>query len=339
MLNLAGFRTKVGYLAGCGLLLLALVTACASGAEPRGSIVIEGSSTVFPLTQQVVLEFKRAQPKVDVKINIAGTGGGFQKFCNGETFIQDASRPISPEERKACSAKGIEYIELPIARDALSVIVNTDNDWATCITTDELRRMWQPAAEETITHWSQVNASWPETDLTLFGPGPASGTFDYFTEQINGTVGDSRSDYTQSEDDNFLVQAVGEDRNALGYVGFAYYLAERYGVDDYEIQALRVDGGSGCVLPAPRTVDDGTYPLARPLFIYIGLDSLERREVKAFVDFYLENVGDLAEYVGYVRLRARVYDLVRERWDARKPGTMYANAPVDANLERLLLPQ
>jgi phosphate transport system substrate-binding protein len=334
----AGFGPIVGHMARCGLFVLALTTACGSGAEPRGSILIEGSSTLFPLTQQVATEFKKAEPKVDVKINIAGTGGGFQKFCKGETAIQDASRPINSEEIQACAAKGIQYIELPVARDALSVVVNADNDWATCITTEELGRMWRPAAENTITRWNHVNAMWPETDLTLFGPDPGSGTFDYFTEQINGRVGDSRQDYTRSEDDNFLVQAVGADRDALGYVGFAYYLAERYGVQDYKIQALQVDSGSGCVLPAPRTVDDGSYPLARPLFIYVRLDALDRREVTAFVDFYLENAGDLAEYVGYVRLRARVYDLVRARWDAREPGTMYANAPSDANLERLLQP-
>jgi phosphate transport system substrate-binding protein len=338
MLKLAGFGAMPGHLARCGLLVLALAAACGSGAGPRGSILIEGSSTLFPLTQQIAAEFKKAEPKVDVKINIAGTGGGFQKFCNGETAIQDASRPIDFEEIQACAAKGIQYIELPIARDALSVVVNADNDWATCITTAELGRMWEYEAENTITHWSQVNATWPETDLRLFGPDPGSGTFDYFTEQISGTAGDSRQDYTRSEDDNFVVQAVGADRGALGYVGFAYYLAERYGVDDYKIQALQVDGGSGCVLPAPRTVDDGTYPLARPLFIYVRLDALDRREVTAFVNFYLENVGDLAEYVGYVRLRARVYDLVRARWNAREPGTMYANAPADANLERLLQP-
>jgi phosphate transport system substrate-binding protein len=234
MRKLAGLGAVVGCLAPCGVLVLALTTACGSGAAPRGSILIEGSSTLFPLTHQIATEFKKAEPRVDVKINIVGTGGGFQKFCNGETVIQDASRPINFEEIQACGARGIQYIELPVARDALSVVVNADNDWATCITTDELRRIWEPAAENTITRWNQVNATWPETDLRLFGPDPGSGTFDYFTEQISGRVGDSRQDYTRSEDDNFLVQAVGADRGALGYVGFAYYLAERYGVDDYK---------------------------------------------------------------------------------------------------------
>jgi phosphate transport system substrate-binding protein len=339
MRKLAGFGAMAGYLACCGLLVLAvaLATACGSGAAHRGSILIEGSSTLFPLTQQIATEFKKAEPRVDVKINIAGTGGGFQKFCNGETVIQDASRPINFDEIQACAARGIQYIELPIARDALSVVVMPITTGL--LASPRTRRIWEPAAENTITRWHQINATWPETDLRLFGPDPGSGTFDYFTEQISGRVGDGRQDYTRSEDDNFLVQAVGADRGALGYVGFAYYLAERYGVDDYKIQALQVNGGSGCVLPAPRTVDDGTYPLARPLFIYVRLDSLDRREVTAFVDFYLDNVGDLAEYVGYVRLRARVYDLVRARWDAREPGTMYTNAPADANLEHLLQPQ
>jgi phosphate transport system substrate-binding protein len=280
----------------------------------------------------VTEEFNKEQPDVRVTVGIAGTGGGFQKFCNGETLIQDASRPISATERDACAAKAIEYIELPVAYDALSVVVNPQNSFASCITIAELKKMWEPAAQGTVTQWSQVRSGWPEQGLKLFGPGTDSGTFDYFTERVNGRAKDSRGDYTPSEDDNVLVQGVAGDRNALGYFGLAYYIENQS-----RIKALQVDGGNGtCVTPSAATVENGTYPLSRPLFIYIRKDAAERPEVEAYVDFYMENAAALAADVGYVKFPDRYYQLVVTRWESRKVGTMYANAPSGSTLESLL---
>jgi phosphate transport system substrate-binding protein len=321
------------------LLLLALAVACGDGSEPRlsGTILVEGSSTVFPLTGRVAAEFKALHPEVEVATGISGTGGGFQKFCGGQAVIQDASRPISDREILACAANGIDYIELPVAYDALSIVVNAENDWVTCITTAELEKMWETAAHQTVTSWHQVNSDWPEATLTLFGRTSQSGTFDYFTERINGSVGDSRLDYTRIADDNSLLQAVAGDRNALSYVGFAYYLEHRYGRGEHKVQALEINDGQGCTLPAPITVEEGNYPLSRPLFIYVRADALGRREVRAFIDFYLESAGQLADYVGYVRLPDRVYGHVKARWSSRKLGTIYDDAPDGATLEQLLL--
>jgi phosphate transport system substrate-binding protein len=296
-----------------------------------GSIPIDGSSTVFPITEAVTEEFGKEQPDVRVTVGIAGTGGGFQKFCNGETVIQDASRPITATERDACAAKTIEYIELPVAYDALSVVVNPQNSFASCITIAELKKMWEPAAQGTVTQWAQVRSGWPEQGLKLFGPGTDSGTFDYFTEHVNGKAKASRGDYTPSEDDNVLVQGVAGDRNALGYFGLAYYIENQN-----RIKALQVDGGKGCVAPSAATVENGTYPLSRPLFIYVRKDAAERPEVKAFVDFYMENVAELAADVGYVKFPDRYYSLTTTRWTSRKVGTMYANAPAGSTLESLL---
>ena len=321
----------------CGLVLIAIATGCSeSDKQLEGTIAIEGSSTLLPLTSEMSREFNRIQTDIVVAIEAAGTGDGFAKFCDGQTDIQTASRPIDSSESQACLARGVAYIELPVAYDALTVVVNAQNDWATCITTAQLKTMWAPESDGKVTRWSQIDRNWPDHELRLVGPGAESGTFDYFTQHINGRVGESRHDYARHEDDHVLVEAVAGDRNALGYFGLAYYLEERYGVTDHKVQALKVDGGKGCVLPAPQTVDDGDYPLSRPLFIYVSLRAVERREVRAFVDFYLDNVGNLADRVGYVRFPDRVQNLVDKRWKSRRIGTLFATGSEGASLERRL---
>ncbi len=287
-----------------------------------GSISIDGSSTVFPITEAVAEEFGRLQRDVRVTVGIAGTGGGFQKFCNGETAIQDASRPISASEVAACQAKGIEYIELPVAYDGLAVVVNPQNTWATCMTVPELKKLWEPAAQGTVTRWNQIRADWPDQPIKLFGAGTDSGTFDYFTEVINGKAKDSRGDYTPSEDDNVLVQGVAGDRYALGYFGLAYFEENKS-----RLKEVAIDGGkgAGCVTPNQQTVEGGTYaPLSRPLFIYVKKSEVAKPEVKAFVDFYLQNASELSADVGYVRFPEAIYTQVKARWDAGKAGSTFS---------------
>ncbi|HXG42404.1 MAG TPA: PstS family phosphate ABC transporter substrate-binding protein [Dehalococcoidia bacterium] len=315
--------------------MVALVAACGSQGDSSrlsGRIIVDGSSTVFPISEAVAEEFRREEPGVEVVVGISGTGGGFQKFCNGETDISDASRPIRQQEIDACRNNGIDFIELPVAFDALSVVVNPANDWVDCITVAELKKMWEPAAQGTITRWSQVNPAWPDRPLRLYGAGTDSGTFDYFTEAIVGKEDASRGDYTASEDDNVLVQGVAGDPNALGYFGLAYYLENRS-----RLKALKVDGGQGCVEPSVENVINGTYrPLSRPLFIYVSARSAERPEVQAFVDFYLETAADLAREVGYVPLPSTAYDLVRERWQARRTGTVFQGVTPGLRIEDVL---
>jgi phosphate transport system substrate-binding protein len=262
-----------------------------------GSIKIDGSSTVYPITQAVAEEFQKANSGVKVTVGFAGTGGGFKKFCNGETDLNDASRPIKKDdagEGQACTAKSIDYVELGIATDALSVVVNKDNTWAKCLTKDQLKKIWDQGS--TVTKWSDVDPSFPADPIKLFGPGADSGTFDYFTEVINGKAKQSRSDYTQSEDDNALMTGVKGDKNALGYFGFAY-LEENLD----SIKAVEIDGGSGCVAPSAQAVNGGTYkPLARPLFIYPSVSALKRPEFAAFVQYYLDNVNRYVDETGYI---------------------------------------
>ncbi|MPZ49480.1 MAG: phosphate ABC transporter substrate-binding protein PstS family protein [Dehalococcoidia bacterium] len=334
-------RSMVAGLAAASLAAFAI--ACSDDAsEPEpgvtsapqlsGSILIDGSSTVFPITEAVAEEFREEQRNVRVTVGIAGTGGGFQKFCNGEIAIQDASRPINATEREACAAKGIEYIELPVAYDALSVVVNPQNTWATCITIAELKKAWEPAAQGNVTNWNQVKSDYPNADLKLFGPGTDSGTFDYFTERVNGKAKDSRGDFTASEDDNVLVQGVAGDRNALGYFGLAYYLENAS-----RLKALTIDSGNGtCVAPSAATVENGTYPLSRPLLIYVRKAEAQKPEVKAFVDFYIENAAALSADVGYVKFPDQVYGLVQQRWTAQKAGSMYLNASSTTPIGQLL---
>jgi phosphate transport system substrate-binding protein len=262
-----------------------------------GSIKIDGSSTVYPITQAVAEEFQKANGGVKVTVGFAGTGGGFKKFCNGETDMNDASRPIKKDdagEGQACTAKGISYVELGIATDALSVVVNKDNTWAKCLTKDQLKKIWDQGS--TVTKWSDVDPSFPADPIKLFGPGADSGTFDYFTEVINRKAKQSRSDYTQSEDDNALVTGVAGDKHALGYFGFAY-LEENLD----KIKPVEIDGGTGCVAPSADAVNTGKYkPLARPLFIYPSTAALKRPEFAAFVQYYLDNVNKYVDETGYI---------------------------------------
>jgi len=297
---------------------LALVAATVITAVPavrsqnRAIIKIDGSSTVYPITEAVAEEFQIAKRgRVWVTVGISGTGGGFKKFCNGQTDISDASRPIKESEKLKCQAAGIDYIELPVAYDAITVVVNPQNNWANSITVAELEKIWSGASQGKITTWNQVRSGWPNTTFTLFAPGADSGTFDYFNEAIVGKGNDSRTDYTPSEDDNVLVQGVARDRNAVGYFGFAYYKANKN-----RLKAVAIDPGNGKpVLPSTETVKSGSYkPLSRRIFIYVNVKAASRPEVKEFVEYYLKNASLFAEEVGYIPLRASEYVLDIQRF-------------------------
>jgi len=278
----------------------------------NGSIQIDGSSTVYPISEAVAEEFRTEAPDVRLTIGVSGTGGGFKKFSRGETVISDASRPIKDKEAKACADKGIEYIQLTVGYDGLAVVVNPENDWAGTLTTDELKKIWEPAAQETVTNWSQVREGFPDAPLTLLGPGTASGTFDYFTEAIVGESGASRGDYMPSEDDNVLVQGVAGDKNALGFFGLAYFHE-----NSDKLKLVGVDNGSGPVAPSLETVKNGTYaPLSRPLFIYVNSHGAARPEVVRFVEFYLENAAGLVGDVGYIPLPDAEYKTQLENFRA-----------------------
>lgn len=297
-------RVALGVMVAVGL------AACgggdSAGGGTTGSIEIDGSSTVFPITEAVAEEFM-AETGGDIRVTVAlsGTGGGFRRFCAGETDISDASRPISEEEIAACEAAGIEYRELTVGLDGLAVVVNPANDFAECLTVEELRRIWEPSS--TVARWSDVREGFPDEEIHLYGPGTNSGTFDYFTEEVVGESGASRADYTASEDDNVLVQGVAGDEAALGYFGYAYYIE-----NESRIKDVAVDGGSGCVTPTPETVESGEYsPLSRPLFIYVSESSLQEEAVRSFVEFYLSAAPQLVGEVGYVPLDAARYEQAR----------------------------
>jgi len=299
-------RNVVGLMGAIGILGLTACGESRSG-EGEGAVTIDGSSTVFPITEAVAEEFMAASGGgVRVTVAMSGTGGGFRRFCAGETDITNASRPILPPEEEACALNGVDYTSLPVALDGIAVTVHADNDFVQCVTVDELRRVWEPGS--LIQRWSEIRPEWPDRPIRLYGPGTNSGTFDYFTEEVMGQNGASRSDYTASEDDNVLVQGVSGDVNALGYFGYAYYTENRS-----RLRVLGVDAGGGCVLPEQRTIEDGSYePLSRPLFIYINLASLEREAVDSFARFYLETAPELAGQVGYVPLSQSRYAEVRE---------------------------
>jgi phosphate transport system substrate-binding protein len=280
-------------------------------------IKIDGSSTVYPITEAMAEEFQKIQ-KVKVTVGESGTGGGFKKFCRGETDIADASRPILQKEMDACKEAGIQYIELPIAFDALTVVVNPKNDWVKSLSVEELKKMWEPKSG--VKNWKQVNAAYPDKALNLYGPGTASGTFDYFTEAINGKAKASRTDYTPSEDDNVLVQGVSGNTGGLAYFGYAYYEENK---DKLRAVPISAKAGSPAVMPSPEAVKDGTYqPLARPIFIYVNATAAAfKPEVKAFVNFYLDNAPKLVAEVKYVPLPAEDYAAVKAHFKAMKPGT------------------
>lgn len=280
-------------------------TTAPSTGKLSGTISVDGSSTVFPITEAVAEEFGKANPDVKVTVGIKGTGGGFKVFCSENaaerTAIQNASRAIKSSEAELCKKAGVEYLELLVGLDGLTVVVNPDNDFAACLTKDELKKIWD--AGSTIKNWKEVNAAFPDQPITLYGPGTDSGTFDFFTEVVNGKAKQSRSDFTASEDDNTLVQGVAGDKNALGYFGLAYYLENQD-----KLKAVQIDGGKGCVAPSFETVADGTYtPLSRPLYIYVNRQDLERPEVREFVKFYLTNAKQLVDEVGYVNAADSVY--------------------------------
>ena len=296
-------------------------------------IKIDGSSTVYPITEAVAEEFQKAKG-VKVTVGISGTGGGFKKFCRGETDISEASRPILKKEIDACKEAGIQYIELPIAYDALTVVVNQNNTWAKSLTVEELKKIWSPSSQGSVKSWKQVNPAFPDTPLKLFGAGSDSGTFDYFTEAVNGKAKSSRGDYTASEDDNVLVQGVSADKGGLGYFGYAYYEENQ---DKLNAVAI-ADKGKPAVLPSPESVKNGTYqPLSRPLFIYVNASGAFKPEVKAFVDYYLANAPTLVKEVKYIPLPANEYAAVAAHWKSLKPGSGFGGVPeVGVKIEELL---
>jgi len=299
-----------------------------SAEQLRGTVSLDGSSTVSPISEAVAEEFLAVQPRVRVTVGVSGTGGGFKKFLAGEIDINDASRPIKMKEVDKANEMGIGYIELPVAYDGLSVVVNKKNTWVDHLTVAELSKIWQPGS--TVTNWSDVRAGWPEMKIRLYGPGTDSGTFDYFTETINGKSGASRPDYTANEDDNALVQGISGDEGSLGYFGYAYYAANQD-----KLKLVPIDGGKGPIAPTQTTINNGTYaPLSRPIFIYVRPDALDRKEVRAFVDFYIDSAAMLASEVGYIPLPDAVYAGAKKRIEVRELGTAYHKdaTPVSANL-------
>jgi phosphate transport system substrate-binding protein len=278
-------------------------SATSSTDDLSGDIDGDGSSTVFPITEAVAEEFGAVNPDVRVTVGVAGTGGGFEKFCAGETDFNNASRAIKEEEAATCTSAGIEYTEFQVAYDGLSIVTNPSNDFVECLTVAELKTIWEPAAEGIITNWSQVRAGFPDKALSLYGPGTDSGTFDYFTAEIVGEEGSSRGDYTASENDNDLVTGVADDEGGLGYFGLAYY---EENAD--QLKLLGLDSGTGCIQPSSTTVLDGTYaPLSRPLYVYFTNESLTRPEVVEFVRFYLTEGPAMAREVGYVEATEAIY--------------------------------
>ena len=281
------------------LLLVLVVSACSGGASKE--ITIDGSSTVFPIAEVVAEEFRKENPGLQIPIGISGTGGGFKRFVNGETDISGASRAIKDSEREEAAENGIEFTEFSIAFDGLSVVMHPTNEFAKCLTVDELKAIWEPGSE--INNWNQVREGFPDKKLRLYGPDTDSGTFDYFTHAINGEEDSSRSDYTASSDDNVLVQGVSGDQGSMGYFGFAYYTFNKD-----SLNLLAVDDGSGCISPTLETINDGTYkPLSRPMFIYVNNASFESQDMRDFITYFLKNAGELSELVGYVGLPQEDY--------------------------------
>lgn len=305
-------KTKLSLLA---LLFTVILSSCGSkgsteenndgkgSSKLTGEIRIDGSSTVYPITEAVAEEFRTQQADVKVTVGVSGTGGGFKKFGRGEIDINDASRPIKDKEDSLCKASNINYIQLKVAFDGLVVVVNKENTWVNDLTVEDLKKMWEPGAQEKITKWNQIRKEWPATEFKLYGPGVASGTYDYFTEAIVGKSGSSRGDYTASEDDNVLVQGISGDKNGIGFFGLAYY---QENAD--KLKLIPINNGKGAVLPSVETVKDGTYaPLSRPVFIYVTDSASKRAEVAEFVKFYLGNASSLVPDVGYIPLTNEEY--------------------------------
>jgi phosphate transport system substrate-binding protein len=318
-----------------GILAMLSISGGAIGVAQAAALVkIDGSSTVFPITEAVAEDFQKAKRgAVNVTVGISGTGGGFKKFCRAQTDIVNASRPILKKEMDECKAAGVQYVEMPVAFDALTVVVNPKNDWSKTITVEELKKIWEPAAQGKVTKWNQVNSAWPDEAFKLYGPGSDSGTFDYFTEAVVGKAKSSRGDFTASEDDNVLVQGVASDKNGLGFFGFAYYIENQK-----KLKAVGVDGGKGPVLPSVKAVEDGSYqPLSRPIFIYVNIKSADRPEVKEFVEFYMKNAIPLVKEVKFFSLPPQVYTTNLEHLNRKKTGTVFDGRPeVGLRIEEML---
>ena len=298
-------------------------------------VKIDGSSTVFPVTEAVAEDFQKLKKgAIKVTVGISGTGGGFKKFCRNEIDISDASRPILKKEMEDCRAAGIEYYELPVAFDALTVVINPKNTFVRQLTIAEMKKMWEPGAQGKVTRWNQVNAAWPDAPMKLFGPGADSGTFDYFTEAVVGKSKSSRGDFTASEDDNVLVQGVSRDVNALGYFGFAYYVENKD-----KLRAVPIVNEKGqAVLPSLEAVEKGIYsPLARPIFIYVNAKAFSKPEVREFVQYYMTHGAKLSKEVKYVPLPASAYKMAWDHVQKGKKGTVFGGvAEVGVTIEELL---
>jgi len=326
MLNSINFRTLIAT-----MFLSASITAGVANASPI--IKIDGSSTVFPITEAVAEDFQIAKRgAIRVTVGISGTGGGFKKFCRNEIDIVNASRPITQLEMEVCKQEGVQFIEMPIAFDALTIVVNPKNTWSKTITVDELKKIWEPGAQGKITSWNQINPAWPEKKIKLYGPGADSGTFEYFTEAIVGKAKSSRGDFTASEDDNVLVQGVASDIYALGFFGFAYYIE-----NSKKINAVAIDSGNGGIIPSAATVENNSYkPLSRPVFIYVNAKSTEKPEVNEFVNFYMKNAPELVTEVKYFPLSKEVYNLNIEHMTKKKVGTVFKGTGTNIKLEDIL---
>ncbi|MDJ0571716.1 MAG: PstS family phosphate ABC transporter substrate-binding protein [Pleurocapsa sp. MO_192.B19] len=312
---------KLSQFIALGVITAMLAVATPLAAQETESILIDGSSTVYPITQKIVAEYQTSNKKpVDIEVEFSGTGGGFDKFCRGETDINNASRPIQLDEMAACNNSEVRYIELPVAFDALTVVVNPQNDWLESITIEELAKIWSTDAEGKITRWNQVRPSFPDQPLNLYAPGKDSGTFDYFTEAVVGEAGASRTDYTASEDDDVLVKGVSQDPNALGYFGLAYYEQKAN-----EMKAVAVDSGKGAVLPSKETVEQAQYqPLSRPLFIYVNVASAQKNKaLRQFIDFYLSQAPEQVREVGYVPLPEEAYNIDKVTFHQGEVGTVF----------------
>ena len=317
---------------------VAFITVAACGGQQGPLVRVDGSSTVYPITEAVAEELGKTGSPLKVTVGVSGTGGGFKKFCAGETDISNASRPIKAAETEACAKAGVAWIELPIAYDGIAIVVNPKNTWATDITVAELKRLWQPEAQKQVTRWSQIREGWPDKEIHLFGPGTDSGTFDYFTEAIVGKEDASRGDYTASEDDNMLVQGIAGDELALGYFGFAYWVENKERVKIVPVDDQKPESGAGAIAPSLASIADGSYqPLSRPLFIYVSKKAIERPEVQAFTSYYLEQAGKLVAEVGFVPLPGQAYPLAKRRLDARTTGSLFAKgSQIGVSIEDLL---
>lgn len=301
-------------------LAASMQTSDADLSKLTGQIKVDGSSTVYPITEAVAEDFQAQAPKTRPTVGISGTGGGFKRFCSGETDISNASRPITQTEVEMAKSNKIEFVEIPIAFDGIAVVVNPANTWVTQLNVEQLKKIF--TADSPAKKWSDLNPSWPGDTIKVFSPGTDSGTFDYFKEVTVGTSGKIRSDLSVSEDDNVLVTGVAGDKNAIGYFGFAYYIENAS-----KLKLIPIDGGKGAIAPSDKTIMDGTYsPLSRPLFIYVNVKSAARPEVAAFVDYFVLNTAALSKEVGYTALPALVQERVAANWKAKKIGTQYLDA-------------